>query len=60
MKLRLVLMLTAGLGISGADAAEVKDTTKKELDVFQGEWKLVSAVRDGKDLWSIHLKSTRG
>jgi uncharacterized protein (TIGR03067 family) len=46
MRLRLLLVLTAGLGILGVAA----DEAKKELDSLQGEWKLVSATRDGKDM----------
>jgi uncharacterized protein (TIGR03067 family) len=43
-------MLAAGLGISGAAADEARDPAKKELEALQGQWKLVSATRDGKDM----------
>jgi uncharacterized protein (TIGR03067 family) len=46
MRLRLLLVLTTGLGILGIAA----DEARNELDEFQGEWQLVSATRDGKDM----------
>ena len=50
MNLRLLLVLAASVGILGIAADDAKDAAKKELDGLQGEWKLVSATRDGKDM----------
>jgi uncharacterized protein (TIGR03067 family) len=57
--LRLLLVLAAGLGISGAAADDAKDAAKKELDGLQGDWKLVCATRDGKDMPQDMVKALK-
>jgi uncharacterized protein (TIGR03067 family) len=59
VKLRLIIVLVAGLGISGAAAHDAKDAAKKELDGLQGEWTLVSATRDGKDMPQDMVKAVK-
>ena len=50
MSVRVLLVLSAGLGLLGSAAGGDRDAAQKELDGFQGEWTLVSATRDGKDM----------
>jgi uncharacterized protein (TIGR03067 family) len=50
MNVRVLLVLAAGLGIVGSTAGDDRDAAKKELNGLQGEWALVSATRDGKDM----------
>jgi uncharacterized protein (TIGR03067 family) len=50
VKLGLLVMLAAGLGTWGMSPDKTKDVSKQELEGLQGEWKLVSATRDGKDM----------
>jgi uncharacterized protein (TIGR03067 family) len=50
VKLKLLVMLAAGWGIAGTAGDEAKDAAKRELDGLQGEWKLVSTTRNGKDM----------
>ena len=59
MKLRLLVMLAVGLGISGAAADEAKDAGKKELEALQGQWKLVSTTREGKDMPQDMVKALK-
>ena len=56
MNVRVLLVLAAGLGIVGIAAADACDAAKKELDELQGEWTLVSATRDGKDMPAERVK----
>jgi uncharacterized protein (TIGR03067 family) len=56
MKVRVLLVLAAGLGIVGITAGDARDAAKKEMDALQGEWTLVSATRDGKDMPAERVK----
>ena len=56
MNLRLVLILIAAACTSAFRADETKDTAKKDLEALQGEWKLVSATRDGKTMPTDDVK----
>jgi uncharacterized protein (TIGR03067 family) len=56
MKLRFLLMLAVGLAIAGDEA---KEAAKKELDDLQGDWLLVSAMRDGKDMPQDMVKALK-
>jgi uncharacterized protein (TIGR03067 family) len=53
-RLVLVLIATACTSVLGAD--ETKDAAKKDLEALQGEWKLVSATRDGKTMPADDVK----
>jgi uncharacterized protein (TIGR03067 family) len=59
MNRTLLLVLAAGLGFIGVAADEGKDPARKELDRLQGEWKLVSATRDGKDMPEERVRGYR-
>jgi uncharacterized protein (TIGR03067 family) len=56
MKRRLLLVLAVGL-VAGADAA--KDEARKDLGQLQGEWKLVSATRDGRAMPEDMVKALK-
>src|SRR5436305_183259 len=45
MRWRMLLVLTAGL-LTGADPQD--EAAKKDMERFQGNWRLVSVERDGK------------
>ena len=53
---KLALLLAAGL-LVGADAKD--DDAKKDLELLQGTWALVSAERDGKKAPEDEVKKTR-
>jgi uncharacterized protein (TIGR03067 family) len=56
MNLRRVLVLIAAACTSVLGAEETKDAAKKDLEALQGEWKLVSATRDGKTMPADDVK----
>ena len=56
MNLRLVLILIAAACTSVLGADETRDAAKKDLEALQGEWKLVSATRDGKTMPADDVK----
>ncbi len=47
MRLGILVALVAGVIVTTSGA---QDAAKKELKVLQGEWKLLSATRDGKEM----------
>jgi uncharacterized protein (TIGR03067 family) len=59
MKVRVLLVLSAGFGILGIAAGEERDAAKKELEGLQGEWALVSATRDGKGMPAERVRTYR-
>ena len=56
MNVRVLLVLAAGMGILGIAAGDEREGAKKELSGLQGEWTLVSATRDGKDMPAERVK----
>jgi|SRR6516164_11852824 uncharacterized protein (TIGR03067 family) len=56
MKIRMLVALVICLGIA---ANEAKDADKKELELLQGDWQLVSAMRDGKAMPEAMVKATK-
>jgi uncharacterized protein (TIGR03067 family) len=56
MKARLLMIAALGL-LLGADNSQ-DPTSRKDLERFQGTWKLVSAMKDGKALPEDKVKKT--
>ena len=56
MIVRVLLVLAAGLRIAGIATGDDQGAAKKELERLQGEWTLVSATRDGKDMPAERVK----
>jgi uncharacterized protein (TIGR03067 family) len=56
MNPRLVLVLIAAACTSVLGADQTKDAARNDLEALQGEWKLVSATRDGKTMPADDVK----
>ena len=56
MNVRVLQAVAVGMVILGGAGADDRDAAKKELDRLQGEWTLVSATRDGKDMPAERVK----
>jgi uncharacterized protein (TIGR03067 family) len=50
MSIRVLTVLPVCLGILAIAAGDDGDAARKDLDGLQGEWTLVSAIRDGKEM----------
>jgi uncharacterized protein (TIGR03067 family) len=56
MNVRVLLVLAAGLSIVRIAAGDEREVARKELAGLQGEWTLVSATRDGKEMPAERVK----
>jgi uncharacterized protein (TIGR03067 family) len=59
MNPRLALVLIAAGCTSALGADVTKNAAKKDLEALQGEWRLVSATRDGKTMPADAVKVMR-